>query len=258
MRLSPGHLRSSLLWTVMFTVAVLSGCGHWCFAGYSAPGNNGSPTEPTDGTTCASSHTGGTVQAVALKSSVCKGCDASSAVEHVFVTLRGIELHANTMNVPGDADWIEISPQLADQPRQMDLLGGLSSEILVENARVPAGYYREIKLQFFEEASANTEGLPRENACGNKGWNCVVHADGTVEALRWPSDALELVIPLESMHGNAMVVLPDANTYLELKLKLRPEFLFSSAEGWRVQNVLVGSANTSQPQSLEVANSTPE
>ena len=78
----------------------------------------------------------------------------------------------------------------------------------------------------------------------------MVHANGTVEALRWPGDALELVIPLESRHSDSMAVLPDMKTDLDLRLEFQPAFLFSSDEGLRVRNVLVGRAEASQPQTL--------
>lgn len=256
MRLSSGHLRSSFPWAIMLGVAVLSGCGHWCYAGYPPPGSNGSPTQPTGGTTCASSNANGMV-AVALKSPICKGCTPSGEVEHIFVTLQGIQLHANAMNEPADADWIELSTELANLPRQIDLLGDSPPEALAENAHVPAGYYREIRLQFFEQSSVSTDDLPAENACGKTGWNCVVHADGTIEALGWPQEVPELVIPLEGVHSNSMAVLPNVETNLNLRLELRPEFLFSNTGGWRVQKILVGQVETTQPQSLGVENSAP-
>ena len=104
----------------------------------------------------------------------------------------------------------------ANLPRQIDLIGNSSPEILAENAHVPA-----------EDSLAIAGGFTGENACGQTGWNCLVHTDGTVMALRWPDNAPELVIPLESIHSNSMVVLANTQTNLQLQLELRSKFLFS-------------------------------
>jgi len=254
MRLSSGHLRNLLI--AVFATLALCGCGDWCFSGDINRGSGGS-NQTTVGSNCWSTQWNGTVKVAALKSPPCNGCASASDVQHVFVTLRGMQLHANTMNVPGDADWIELTPQLANLPRQIDLIGDSSPEILAENAHVPAGYYREIRLQFHEDSPEIAGEFTGENACGKTGWNCLVHTDGTVEALRWPGDATKVVIPLESIHSNSMVVLADTQTNLQLQLELRSEFLFSKGRGWSVEQVLVGRTATTEVKSLEAESSTP-
>ena len=255
MRLSSGHLRNLLLSIAAFATLALCGCGDWCFSG-DINRNSGGSNQTTVGTNCWSTQWHGTVKAAALKSPVCNGCASASDVQHVFVTLRGMQLHANTMNAPGDADWIELAPQPANLPRQIDLIGDSSPEILAQKAHVPDGYYREIRLQFLEDSPAIAGGFTGENACGKTGWNCLVHADGTVEALRWAGDVAELVIPLESIHSNSMVVLANTQTNLQLKLELRSEFLFSQGRGWSVEQVLVGRIATTEVESLEAESST--
>jgi hypothetical protein len=254
MRLSSGHLRNLLL-AVLATLA-LCGCGDWCFSGDINRGSGGS-NQTTVGSNCWGTQSHGTVEAAALKSPVCNGCSSANDVQHIFIKLRGIQLHANTMNVPGDADWIELAPELASLPRQIDLIGDSSPEILAENAHVPVGYYREIRLQFLEDSPAIGAGFTGENACGKTGWNCLVHADGTVEALRWEGDAPELVIPLESIHSNSMVVLANTQTNLQLKLELRSKFLFTQGRGWSVEQVLAGRTATIEVESLEAESPTP-
>lgn len=250
MRLSSAHLQSTFLWIAAFAAFALNGCGDSCFAG--AINSSGGESNES---VCWGNSGNGTVNANALKSPMCIGCSSSSGVEHVFVTLRGMQLHANTMNVPSDADWVELAPQLANLPRQIDLMESAPPVVLIENAHVPAGYYHEIKLQVLDESSANAEGLPGENPCGNTGWNCIVYANGTVEALRFSGNAREVLIPLESLHSNSMAVLANMQTELQLQLGVRPEFLFSGTGGWKVQNVLAGSATVAEPQSLVVGKS---
>ena len=254
MRLSSGPLRYLLL--AVFAALALCGCGDWCFSADINRGSGGS-NQTTVGSNCWNTQRNGTVKAAALKSPIRNGCTSASDVQHIFITLTGMQLHSNTMNVPGDADWIELSPELANLPRQIDLIGDSSPEILAENAHVPAGYYREMRLQFHDDSPESPREFTGENPCGKTGWNCIVHADGTVEALRWPGDAPELLIPLESIHSNSMVVLANTQTNLRLKLELRSEFLFSQGKGWSVEQVLVGRTTTTPAESFEAESSTP-
>jgi hypothetical protein len=162
------------------------------------------------------------------------------------------------MDESGGSDWIELDNQLAKAPRQMDLMGDPLQEVLVQNARVPPGYFREVRLQFLEGAASSGESSLSDNACGKTGWNCVVRADGRIERLRWTGAVPELLIPLQSIHSNSLVVLPDLRTDLQLKLEPRQELLFSGIKGWNAQTVLTGSATVQQPWTAEDGSPTAE
>jgi hypothetical protein len=80
----------------------------------------------------------------------CRGCSGSSSVQHIFVSLRGIEAHAGAA-VPEDSpDWVELAPQLVQQPVQVDLMtrpaDACAPAGLGEGA-VTSGVYREIRLR---------------------------------------------------------------------------------------------------------------
>jgi hypothetical protein len=259
MRFSRCHLPGTFLCAALFTAIGLAGCGNSCFVGFSNNGNGvvivkvGNPPP-----TCSLSQAHGTMSVVALASPVCETCTTAGRVEHVFVTLRSVQLQRDAGDGTIPPDWLELAPQLGKVPRQIDLMGNSTPVILAESAIVPAGIYREVRLQFFSGSSASGQELPAENACGETGWNCMVTADGYLEPLRLPGRVPELLIPSLGIDSPSLVVLPDARMELRLSLEPHPGFYFLSAEGWKPQNVLLGRATIVQQRAVEAENSTPD
>jgi hypothetical protein len=179
----------------------------------------------------------------AMKSPACEACTAAARTDHVFVTLRGIELRANSPEDHDGTEWLEIAPELADEPRQIDLVGGSLLELLVKNSVIPAGGYREVRLQFLSDSPANAVKLPVENACGEKQWNCAVMGDGSTKALSWARDQPELRMRIQNGVSDLLMVLPDGVFDLQLRLETEQMPSFSTTEGWRLASVLVGRAS---------------
>jgi hypothetical protein len=258
MRFSRCHLRNTFRCAAMFTAIGLAGCGNSCLVGFSNNGNGGVIIKAGNpAPTCSLSQANGTLSVVALKSSVCESCVTAARVEHVFVTLRSIQLRPGASDNANPPDWLELAPHLTKEPRQIDLMGDAMPVTLVESASVPAGSYREVRLQFFSASPASAEELPAENACGETRWNCIVMADGHVEPLRLSGDVPELLIPSQSIESDSVVVLPDSRMDLTLSLAPRQGYYFSSTEGLKLQNALVGRVTVVQQRSLEKAKSTP-
>ena len=252
------HLRSSFCCAAMLTAAGLAGCGNSCFVGFSNNGNGGVIVKAGNpGPTCSLSQAYGTMNAVALKSPVCETCAPANRVEHVFVTLRSVQLRPSASDDTSSPDWLELAPQLANRPRQIDLMGNSMPVILVQSGIVPAGSYREVRLQFFLRSPTSAEELSTENACGETRWNCIVMADGHVEPLRLLGGLPELLIPFQTTESESLVVLPDARMDLQLSLEPHQGTYFSSTEGWKPQNLLVGHATVVRQRSSEAENSTP-
>lgn len=229
------------VWTVVaLLIAVgLAGCANSCFVFVSSNGSSGvfvKVGEPPP--VCSLDPAKGAIHATVLKSSVCEACTSSTKMEHVFVTVRGIQLSPATIDA-NSPEWFEIAPHLAVEPKQIDLMGNAAPEVLVDRAMVSALSYREVRLQFV--LARDPQLLPVQNACEEQ-WNCVVMADGRVERLRLPGDVPELVMPLSS--GNeSVVVLPDGQMDLQLSLESQKVLTFSSADGLKPQNVLSGHAH---------------
>ena len=243
MRYSPGNFRNTACCATALTAIALIGCGNSCYVGIFNNGNGhvivagGSPPPP-----CSFNGANGAIRVVALRVPVCELCTAAARADHVFVTLRGIQLHPDTAIGLDAADWLEIAPQLAKEPRQIDLVGDRAPEIVVNSADVPAGGYRELRLQFFPDAPERDEMLAAGNACGATRWNCIVMADGHAEPLRWAGDVPELLVAIRSPDGGSFMLLPDARMDLRLSLEPRRAAYFSGAQGWKLQTELVGQA----------------
>ena len=250
MRLSRLKLRNAL--TAMIVAAGVAGCSDSCFVAFSDNGKGGLNVKVGDPPpVCSLSKAQAAIRVAALKSPACENCTAGAQVEHVFVALRGIELRESVGSDSNPADWVEIAPLLASEPRQIDLIGAAMPEMLVENASVPAGSYHEVRLQFVAESPANAEKLKAENACGESRWNCIVRGGGHIEPLRLSRDAPELDIVIGSGEGESFTLLPDTRTELRLILELRQAFYFSNDEGWRTQNALTGRAKAVRQKPLD-------
>jgi hypothetical protein len=259
MRFSRCHLRSAFSYAVMYTAIGLAGCANSCFVGVYNNGTGGVIVKAGNpAPTCSLSQAKGTMSALALKSPVCESCTAAAREKHVWVTLRSIQIRPSASDDPNPADWIELAPYLANVPRQIDLKGNSVPVLLVESTIVPAGSYREVRLEFFTGSPGNGEELSAENACREARWNCIMMANGHVEPLRLPGDVPELVIRSQYIESDSLLVLPNARTELRLRLEPHQVAHFSDAEGWTPQTVLVGHAAVVRQQSAEVENSPPD
>jgi len=229
---------------LLLTIAALAGCGDFCITGFSANGtgqvniNGGNPPPP-----CTLPHVNTMMRAVALKTRACEACSNDIKAAHAFVTLQGIQLHAAATEGSASSAWIEIAPQFAGKPRQIDLIGNSLPELLQENGLVPSGNYSEVRLKLFAGSS--------ENACGNGRWNCLMMANGQVLEFAVPNEVSELLLPFNTETGSATSVwLTGSNVELQLHLEPRQMFQSSPGGGWKPQMVLAGHA-TIEPHSSE-------
>jgi hypothetical protein len=190
------------------------------------------------------------VRLAALKSRVCDACPASGRAEHIYLTVKDVQLRAESSdNAP---EWVELAPEFETQPRQFDLIGNSDAETLVQGKTIPAGNFRELRLHFYLGDSQAAAESVRNNVCGSAGWNCIVLADGRVETLRFPDETAELRIPLSEPRG--LVLLPEDTVELRLSLLLQQVFV-STGEGLELQNRLGGRATAVRQRSADVLSS---
>jgi Domain of unknown function (DUF4382) len=254
MRFPPISFQTIFCCAVIFLAVGMSGCGNSCYAGYSINGNGGfivvAGNPPP---ACSIPKVNSTMRVAALKSPICEACMPATRVEHVFVTLHGVQLLPLTSDDTNSPDWLELTPQLAKEPRQIDLVGNSFPVILQESTSLAAGNYREVRLQFVNESSMSAETLPSENACGRTLWNCIVMADGNIQPLRLPADGSELSISSPHMESGPFVVLPETAMELQLSLESHPRAYFSIAEGWTLRNVLAGHATVAPQHAMDTS-----
>lgn len=225
---------------ISFCFAVIvAGCANTCFVAVSNNGSGtvvvkaGNPPPP-----CSLSQASGTITAMVAKSPQCENC-ASIRTQHIFLTVRGVQLRPDFPVSSDPSNWIDLADSLAKTPRQIDLLSGSDFESLIDRASVPAGNYRQARVQFLSASTQNAE-LPRAvNACGRTGWNCIVTPDGQAEPIQWAGGSAEIVIPLDDQAESPLLVLPEARIDLRFHLRLQHGLALDST-GWRIQNAIAG------------------
>lgn len=123
-------------------------------------------------------------------------CAAPSGdFSHVYITIRSVEAHISSSATDNSPGWQELAPQLASQPRQVDLLhlpqnGSCLLAQLGSTSALPVGDYQQIRLLLVPNAPP-TGLVPSSNACATLGqvFNCVVTSDGKVHNLDLNSQA---------------------------------------------------------------------
>lgn len=251
MRYPPGTFQNLLLSGAALLACVeLVACGDFCFSGVINNPNgviittkNASPPPA-----CPPSAIISRMNVAVVTSPICKTCTASSRAQHIFATLKSIQLHSVFSDPPNNPEWLELAPQFLREPRQIDLVGDSIPVILVQNAPVPAGTYREVRLQFLPDTTANAGALLTETSCGQNHSNCMFMADGRVEDLHFTGngDSPELLLPLQYNGSSALAVVPGATVDLLFTLQPRQVSAVSPPEGWQIHYVLVGTASISR------------
>ncbi len=124
--------RGALLFSVWLT-----GCNSTCFTFTSKPPTGTIDIKAGDPKpSCALSKANGAVRLTVQTVPMCSPCSGSSRVQHVFVSIRGIEIHPSTTADDDSPDWQELlPPKLVEQPLQVDLVGGTADR----GARKPLG-----------------------------------------------------------------------------------------------------------------------
>jgi hypothetical protein len=228
----------------LFTTAI-SGCGNSCFVGFSNNGNGGIIVKAGNPPpACSLPQMNGAMSVLALKPLLCEFC-AAPGPQHVFVTLRAVQLRSSAMVEPAPSDWLEIAPRLRDEPLQIDLIGGPVPEMLVDNAAIPAGTYHQVRLRFLPDSQPDAARLRSQNPCGEAYHNCIVMADGRIDQLGWSADP-DVLIPADSVPDGALVVAPGARTDLLLSLELSQMLYSSGAEPLKPRIFLAGRAAARQ------------
>jgi hypothetical protein len=111
---------------------------------------------------------------------------------HVYITVRSVQAHTSATADDNSPGWLELAPQLVNQPMQIDLFAAGSNACLLttlgSNAALPAGNYQQIRLLLLAN-SGGSGPTPATNNCNGQGFNCVVLHDGSVHELDLSSQA---------------------------------------------------------------------
>lgn len=234
-----------LFLTMLFISLTLAGCGDGCLLIVSNPGGGGG-TISGGTSSCPNNPLTGNVRLRITSSLPTSTGNNSTGIQHLFVTLRGIE--ASPIASDDSSLWTELAPKLATHPVQMDLLapGGDSCESdSFGNVAVPADTYRQIRLRFSpNQPDLPSDSLLADNSCGPVGLNCIVASDGAVRPLALDNTDSELRISSQHIAGGFFRVVPDASINLTIELKLQSSLLIAGDEGVRLVPSFTVAAHT--------------
>ncbi len=240
----PGLLTVALLFWVTAT-----GCNNTCVRFTSNPSTGTLVIKVSDAKpTCTLSKASGTVVLNVSASPMPSAGSGPSSLQHIFVSLRGIEAHPGTIADEDSPDWQELAPQLAQQPVQIDLMARTADQCpqgSFSEAAVLAGVYRQIRLRLAPNQPATSEPVPEENACGSVGFNCVVTADGRIRPLALDGAAPELRIASKLIAGGFFRVLPDAGTDLAIEFNTSSSLVLPAGDAVRLIPVFTAAPQAS-------------
>lgn len=162
-------------------------------------------------------------------------------VQHIFVTLRGIEANASATAYDDSRDWVELAPDLTAHPAQLDLLAvngdsrspGFPASANVP-ATIPADEYRQLRLRLEPLHPPTPDLMPDSNGCDNVGWNCIVFADRSVRPLEFDGAGAEFHITQERGADNVFRVLPDDVIQLSIEFNAAATVFFASSTAVRL------------------------
>lgn len=218
--------------TVLLCMALTSCGGDYCIEGIFNPG--GTITGNTGG--CTVNKLTGNVSLSITSTTVSPDAPMSPSLLHIYVTLQGIEAHPNAFGPEDSPDWEELAPDLAREPKQIDLLAHPTNSCaanLVRDASVSAGGYRQLRLRLATNRPSAAGAAPAENMCGELGFHCAVTPDGHSHPLVLDGDATMLRIAPDRTSGGFFSVLPDSNTHLTIEFN--PFSSFAKPSGGAIQ-----------------------
>jgi hypothetical protein len=191
----------------------------------------------------------------------CSSCVGSIEVQHIFLTIRGIDLHANASAQDDSPDWQELLlPELEQKLLQIDLMESNAAQGVQEPSRatalIPPGIYHQLRLRFVPNQPAADDQLSEKSMCGSGIFNCIVMLDGSIHPLRLDAASPELRIMPDRMDGAALPIVSDAGADLIIEMKLMWELSPSADGGAQLVPTLISSAKVRRIELNELG--TPE
>jgi len=236
----PGFLAAALLFA-----AAATGCNNTCVRFTSNPSTGTLVIKVSDAKpTCTLSTANGTIRLQVSASPVPGGGSEPSRIQHIFVSLRGIEAHPGTVADGDSPDWQQLAPQLGKRPVQVDLMAGTTGSCTsgsLGEAVVPAGAYRQIRLRLVPNQPATSEPVLEENACGSVGFNCVITSGGGIRSLALDGAEPKLRIGSEHIAGGFFLVLPDVGNDLAIEFNTSSSLVLPAGDAIRLVPVFTAA-----------------
>jgi Domain of unknown function (DUF4382) len=149
-------------------------------------------------------------------------CSAPSGpYSHVFVTVTDVKIHTSTNAGPNDSGWVDLTPNLQNNPQQVDLLAQASTEcflaMLGSKTEIQAGTYQQIRVFLAPDNTSIASSNQCSAAPGNLA-NCVVlAANNGIQPLTLTSEMQTgLKIPSGQIAGGNFTIAPGETKDLDI------------------------------------------
>lgn len=94
--------------------------------------------------------------------------------EHIFLTITDVKIHQSANAGPNDAGWVDLTPNLANSPQQVDMLGMANNQCFLASlgstTALGPGTFQQIRVILLDNSQASKVS---NNQCGSAA-NCVV------------------------------------------------------------------------------------
>jgi hypothetical protein len=241
--------RRFFLITLLFPLALIGCDTNSCILIVSNPGSGGG-TISGNGPNCSLNAT--TVSMQITSSLPPLAPQGQPRIQHIFVTLRGIDANPSDTADENSPDWQELAPNLSKEPIQLDLLsrsGDSCDANISARVSVPANAYRQLRLSSNQLDASDP--VLQQNSCGSAAFNCVVTSDGNIKPLVLDRDLSEIQVPSAQITTGLFRILPDSP--LNLKIEFNPQSSHFIPTDSAVQLVPVFTAVETPCESMTVA-----
>jgi hypothetical protein len=123
---------------------------------------------------------------------------------HIYMTVADVQANTSATALPGDSGWVDLTPDLAKNPVQIDMLGSgalqCSLPALASGTKIVAAAYQQFKVTLLDNAASIK---PSGNQCGAAAANCVtIAANGSVQTIAITGEAQNgIIIPPSQING---------------------------------------------------------
>jgi Domain of unknown function (DUF4382) len=246
--------RKVFLMMLLFPLALIGCDTNSCILIVSNPGGGGG-TISGSGPNCSLNTTTGMVSMQITSSLAPPAPEGQPRIQHVFVTLRGIDANPSATADENSPGWRELAPNLAKEPMQLDLLARHADSCeasISARVSVPANAYRQLRLRLSSNQPDTTDPVLEQNSCGSAAFNCVVTSDGNIKPLVLDRDLSQIQISSAQITTGLFRILPDSP--LNLKIEFNPQSSHFIPTDAAVQLVPVFTADVQTPcESITVA-----
>jgi uncharacterized protein DUF4382 len=158
---------------------------------------------------------------------------------HIYVTITDVQINASASAGDNDSSWIDLTPALSGNPRQVDLLGQANNQCFLATlgsmVALQPGSYQQIRVKLADN-SATVSG----NVCGSTA-NCVMlsTSPNTPEPLLLSSEAQTgLKIPSGQISGGQFVVAAGQTEDLDIDFDACASIVVQGNDKFRLKPVL--------------------